>query len=73
MPLPEVEEAIRANRYLPGIPSAREMAEQGAGVMQTKLLEKVEELTQVEDVQVVWVRYMALMNRRDNSKAQHQQ
>ena len=47
MTLPEVEEAIRANRHLPGIPSAKEMSEHGVdvAVMQNQLLQKVEELT----------------------------
>ena len=47
MPLAAVEEAIRTHRHLPGIPSAREMAEHGVGVgvMQNQLLQKVEELT----------------------------
>ncbi len=47
MSLPEVEKTIRERRHLPGIPSAKEMSEQGVdvGVMQNQLLQKVEELT----------------------------
>jgi hypothetical protein len=46
-PLSEVESQIKAHKHLPGIPSASEVAEKGArvGEMQTKLLQKVEELT----------------------------
>ncbi len=46
-PLAEVETYIKANRHLPGIPSAKEMVERGNDLHQTdaKLLEKVEELT----------------------------
>ncbi|MFH6986052.1 hypothetical protein [Marinoscillum luteum] len=38
---------IKANKHLPGIPSATEVAEQGIllGEMNAKLLEKIEELT----------------------------
>ena len=47
MPLSDVEQHIQANKHLPGIPSARDVAEQGVSVgdMQAKLLQKVEELT----------------------------
>ncbi len=47
MPLNELEANIRSNKHLPGIPSAKEMQENGVGVseLQTKLLQKVEELT----------------------------
>jgi hypothetical protein len=47
-PLPEVESFIKANKHLPEIPSAAEMKENegmGIGEMQTKLLQKIEELT----------------------------
>jgi hypothetical protein len=46
-PLDEVETHIRANKHLPGIPSAAEVAQEGIslGDMQAKLLGKVEELT----------------------------
>jgi hypothetical protein len=46
-PLSEVEAHIQANKHLPGIPSAAEVAEHGVsmGDMQAKLLSKVEELT----------------------------
>lgn len=46
-PLAEVEAAIARNGHLPGIPSAAEAESAGVdvGAMQTKLLEKVEELT----------------------------
>ncbi len=47
MSLKELEESIEKNKHLPGLPSAAEIAENGImlGEMQTKLLEKVEELT----------------------------
>jgi len=47
MPLSDLEAHIRANRHLPGIPPADEMEGERLplGEMQTKLLEKVEELT----------------------------
>jgi len=46
-PLSEVESHIKANKHLPGIPSAAEVAEHGVsmGDMQSKLLAKIEELT----------------------------
>jgi hypothetical protein len=46
-PLSEVEAHIKAHQHLPGIPSAREVAEHGIslGEMQAKLLAKIEELT----------------------------
>jgi hypothetical protein len=45
--LSETEAYIKAERHLPGIPSAKEVAEHGVsmGDMQSKLLAKVEELT----------------------------
>ena len=45
--LPEVESYINSNRHLPGIPSAKEVEENGVdlGEMNAKLLQKVEELT----------------------------
>lgn len=45
--LEDVESFIRANGHLPEIPSAKQVAEQGVslGESQTKLLQKVEELT----------------------------
>ena len=47
VPLSEVESHIKANKHLPGIPSAAEVAEHGVsmGDMQSRLLAKVEELT----------------------------
>ena len=47
MPLNELESYVQTNKHLPGIPSAKEVKEKGlnAGEMQTKLLEKIEELT----------------------------
>jgi hypothetical protein len=47
MSLQELETYLKANRHLPGIATAAEMQENGvsAGEMQTKLLQKVEELT----------------------------
>jgi hypothetical protein len=47
IPLKELEAYLNANRHLPGIATAAEMQENGvsAGEMQTKLLQKVEELT----------------------------
>jgi hypothetical protein len=46
-PLNEVESAIKQDGHLPGVPSAREIAERGVSVgeMQAKLLEKMEEMT----------------------------
>lgn len=46
-PLAEVEKSVKANRHLPGIPSAAEMGRDGLGVSETmnKHLEKIEELT----------------------------
>jgi hypothetical protein len=47
-PLSELETFIKANRHLPEIPSAIEVKENkgiGIGEMQTKLLQKIEELT----------------------------
>jgi hypothetical protein len=45
--LPELEQFVKTNNHLPEIPSATEMQQQGVSVsdMQTKLLQKVEELT----------------------------
>jgi hypothetical protein len=47
MPLSQVEQAIKKDQHLPGIPSAQEMSSRGVSVgdLQTKLLAKVEELT----------------------------
>ncbi len=47
LPLEELEAQIKLQKHLPGIPSAKEVATEGIdlGEMQTKLLEKVEELT----------------------------
>jgi hypothetical protein len=46
-PLSEVEEQIKAEKHLSGIPSAQQIAENGVslGDMQARLLQKVEELT----------------------------
>lgn len=46
-PLTEVEQYIKTNGHLPEIPSATEVEQKGVnlGVMQAKLLQKVEELT----------------------------
>jgi hypothetical protein len=46
-PLAEVEQHIKTNKHLPGVPSAREVAEKGVSVgdMQAVLLAKIEELT----------------------------
>lgn len=45
--LSEVEDYVKANKHLPGVPSAQEMAENGVSVseMSNLLLEKIEELT----------------------------
>ncbi len=45
--LAEVEKFIKANKHLPEIPSAEEVAENGVnlGEMESKLLQKIEELT----------------------------
>ena len=47
MPLSEVESKIKANKHLPGIPSAKQMVENGVSVaeMHANLLQKIEELT----------------------------
>ncbi len=47
LPLEDLEASINANKHLPGIPSAAEVKEKGIllGDMQTKTMEKVEELT----------------------------
>jgi hypothetical protein len=47
MPLSQVEQAIKRDQHLPGIPSAKEMSFGGVSVgdLQAKLLAKVEELT----------------------------
>jgi hypothetical protein len=47
MPLAQVEQAIKRDQHLPGIPSAQEMSSRGVsmGDLQAKLLAKVEELT----------------------------
>ncbi|MBL7998126.1 MAG: hypothetical protein JNL32_05755 [Candidatus Kapabacteria bacterium] len=46
-PLADVADYIKENKHLPGIPSAKEVEENGVNVtkMQAKLLEKIEELT----------------------------
>lgn len=46
-PLSEVEQHIKAEGHLPGIPSAAEVADHGitVGDMQSRLLAKIEELT----------------------------
>ncbi|WP_199140357.1 hypothetical protein [Pedobacter sp. ASV12] len=46
-PLAEVEKFIKENKHLPEIPTAKAMQQEGVGVseLQTKLLQKVEELT----------------------------
>lgn len=45
--LEKVEAFVKANKHLPNVPSAEEMAKNGLDVMQTtsKLMEKIEELT----------------------------
>jgi hypothetical protein len=47
IPLDELEKEIKANKHLPGIPSAEEIKEKGQNVsqIQAKLLQKIEELT----------------------------
>jgi hypothetical protein len=47
MSLQELEQSIKQNNHLPGIPSAKEVGENGVllGDMQKKLLEKIEQLT----------------------------
>jgi hypothetical protein len=46
-PLNEVEQYVKTNKHLPGIPSEKDVAANGVslGEMQSKLLQKVEELT----------------------------
>jgi hypothetical protein len=45
--LDELEKFIAENHHLPNIPSATEMEERGQhlGIMQQKMMEKIEELT----------------------------
>lgn len=43
--LGEVEDSIKVNGHLPGIPGQKEIKEVSVGDMQVKLLEKIEELT----------------------------
>ncbi len=47
MPLKEVEQYVSENKHLPGIDSAKDLAEKGIDVveMQSKQMEKIEELT----------------------------
>jgi hypothetical protein len=48
MPLNELEQYLQLNHHLPGIPSAKEMDNNNGvelGKMNTRLLQKVEELT----------------------------
>lgn len=47
MPLEELEQTLVQTKHLPGIPAASEVAQNGVsiGEMQTKLLQKIEELT----------------------------
>jgi len=47
MPLAKVEDYVNANKHLPAIPSAKQVAEDGIDVagMDAKLLQKIEELT----------------------------
>jgi hypothetical protein len=47
MPLSEVEEFVKKNKHLPDIPSEKEVKKNGVSVgeMQSKLLQKIEELT----------------------------
>lgn len=47
LPLQKVEEFVKTHKHLPGIPSASELEEKGLsmGQMQSKLVEKIEELT----------------------------
>ena len=47
LPLNELEQSIKNNKHLPGIPSAEEVSKNGLIIseMQAKLLQKIEELT----------------------------
>lgn len=47
MPLQQVSDYIKANKHLPGIPSAKEVEKDGIAVgdMQKRMMEKIEELT----------------------------
>jgi uncharacterized coiled-coil protein SlyX len=47
MPLQEVSKYVAANKHLPGVDSAKEIAENGLDLaaMQSKHMEKIEELT----------------------------
>jgi hypothetical protein len=59
--LKEVETFIKQKKHLPGIPSKKEIVQNGQhlGAIQTKLLEKIEELT----------RYVIELEKRDNEKS----
>ena len=47
LPLDQLEQSIRANKHLPGIPTTAEVKENGVAIgdMQAKMLKKIEELT----------------------------
>ena len=47
MPLDEVEQHIKSNNHLPGIPSTKEIEENGLNIgdMEVKMMQKIEELT----------------------------
>jgi hypothetical protein len=71
-PLSEIETHIKAERHLPGIPSAQEVAEHGVsmGEMQAKLLAKIEELTLHQIAQEK--RYTELVRRVIQLEAENQ-
>ena len=48
MPIDRLADYVQQNKHLPGIPSARQVAQEGGfnvGELQRKMLEKMEELT----------------------------
>jgi hypothetical protein len=70
MPLTEVEAHIKEHKHLPGVPSAKDVAEKGVSVgqMESTLLAKVEELTlhlieQEKRIQKLEAENVALRNR----------
>jgi len=71
--LGDLERQIKAEKHLPGIPSAKEVAEHGINVgdMQAKLLAKIEELTlhQIEQQKII----QAQSRRIDTVAAENQQ
>ncbi len=74
-PLKEVEAFIKENQRLPEIPSAAEMSTQGAdlGELNTKLLQKIEELTLYTIEQEKTLKSQESKFKQQNSKIEKQQ